>query len=151
MSYRDILKARLKEEEKVVNEIYKCAAKKNTIGCGHNCDANPLPLDMQSFLESNGHITDEMIDTLLDHDIDIAEAGARKLFPEFDELTKNRQAAIVDLIFNMGLGTFSKFTRTIGAIRQHNWDAAAANLQKSKWYAQVKSRGPKVVNLIISG
>jgi lysozyme len=150
MSYRDVLKPRLKEEEKVCNKIYKCSAKKNTIGCGHNCDASPLPLDMQNFLESNGHITDEMIDTLLDHDIDIAEAGARKLFPEFDELAKNRQAALVDLIFNMGLGTFSKFKMTIGAIRQHNWDAAAANLQKSKWYTQVGSRGPKVVKLFLS-
>jgi lysozyme len=151
MSYRDVLKPRLKEEEKVVNKIYKCTAKRNTIGCGHNCDASPLPLDMQNFLEANGYITDEMIETLLDKDIDKADADARKLFPEFDELTENRQAAIVDLLFNMGLGTFSKFTKTIGAIRQRNWDAAAVNLQKSKWYAQVKSRGPKVVNLIISG
>jgi lysozyme len=151
MSYRDVLKPRLKEEEKVCNKIYKCSAKKNTIGCGHNCDANPLPLDMQYFLESNGHITDEMIDTLLDHDIDIAEAGARKLFPEFDDLTKNRQAAIVDLIFNMGLGTFSKFTKTIWAIRQRDWVVAAANLQNSKWYTQVRSRGPKVVELLRSG
>jgi lysozyme len=151
MSYRDVLKPRLKEEEAVCNKMYPCPAGKNTIGCGHNCDAIPLPPDMQNFLDKNGYITNAMIDALLEMDIDRAEADARKLFPEFDDLTKNRQAAIVDLIFNMGLGTFSKFKKTIGAIRQHNWDAAAANLQKSKWYAQVKSRGPKVVGLILEG
>ena len=151
MSYRDILKSRLREEEGVCNRMYPCPAGRNTIGCGHNCDANPLPLDMQSFLAENGCITDEMIDALLDTDIDNAETGARRLFAQFDEYTVNRQVAIVDLLFNMGLGTFSKFTKTIWAIRQRDWDAAAAHLQDSKWYIQVGSRGPKVVNLFLSG
>jgi lysozyme len=151
MSYRDVLKPRLKEEESVRGKMYKCPAGCNTIGCGHNCDANPLPPDMQGFLEKNGYIIGAMIDTLLDRDVDHAESDARKLFPGFDACTMNRQAAIVDLVFNLGLTRFSRFVRTIDAIRQSDWGTAAAQLQKSKWYTQVGTRGPKVVKLILDG
>jgi lysozyme len=151
MSYRDVLKPCLKEEESVRNKMYRCPAGRNTIGCGHDCDANPLPPDMQIFLERNGHITDAMVDTLLERDIDRAETGARKLFSGFDLYTVNRQAGIVDLLFNLGLTRFSRFVRTIDAIRQNDWVTAAAQLRKSKWYTQVGTRGPRVVKLILEG
>ena len=150
-NYRDVLKPRLRQEEGVRSRMYKCPAGRNTIGCGHNCDASPLPPDMQLFLEKNGHITDAMIDTLLERDIDRAEADARKLFPGFDLFTVNRQAGIVDLLFNLGFTRFSRFVRTIDAIRQNDWATAAAQLRKSKWYTQVGLRGPGVVNLILAG
>ena len=151
MNYRDVLKPRLRQEEGVRNRMYKCPAGRNTLGCGHNCDASPLPPGMQIFLERNGHITDAMIDTLLEGDIDHAEAGARKIFPGFDACTVNRQAGIVDLLFNLGLPRFSRFVRTIDAIRQNDWATAAAQLEKSKWYTQVGTRGPRVVKLILDG
>jgi lysozyme len=151
MNYRDVLKPRLRQEEGVRNRMYKCPAGRDTIGCGHNCDANPLPPDMQIFLDKNGYITDAMVDTLLEQDIDRAEAGARKLFSGFDLYTVNRQAGIVDLLFNLGLTRFSRFVRTIDAIRQNDWVTAAAQLRKSKWYTQVRTRGPRVVNLILEG
>ena len=151
MNYRDVLKPRLREEEGVRNRMYKCPAGRDTIGCGHNCDANPLPPDMQIFLDKNGYITDAMVDTLLEQDIDRAEAGARNLFSGFDLYTVNRQAGIVDLLFNLGLTRFSRFVRTIDAIRQNDWVTAAAQLRKSKWYTQVRTRGPRVVNLILEG
>lgn len=150
-SYRNVLKPRLRQEEGVRNRMYKCPAGRNTIGCGHNCDASPLPPDMQIFLEKNGHITDAMIDTLLERDIDRAEADTRKLFPGFDLFTVNRQAAIVDLLFNIGLTRFSRFVRTIDAIRQNDWATAAAQLRKSKWYTQVGTRGPGIVDLVLAG
>lgn len=149
-SYRDVLKPRLRQEEGVRKRMYKCPSGRNTIGCGHNCDASPLPPDMQLFLERNGHITDAMIDTLLERDIDRAEADARQLFPGFDLYTVNRQAGIVDLLFNLGLTRFSRFVRTIDAIRQNDWATAAEQLRKSKWYTQVGLRGPGIVNLILS-
>jgi lysozyme len=151
MNYRDVLKPRLREEEGVRNRMYKCPAGRDTIGCGHNCGANPLPPDMQIFLDKNGYITDAMVDTLLEQDIDRAEAGARNLFSGFDLYTVNRQAGIVDLLFNLGLTRFSRFVRTIDAIRQNDWVTAAAQLRKSKWYTQVRTRGPRVVNLILEG
>jgi lysozyme len=151
MNYRDVLKPCLRVEEGVRNGMYKCPAGRNTIGCGHNCDANPLPPDMKIFLDKNGYITNAMVDTLLEQDIDRAEAGARKLFSGFDLYTVNRQAGIVDLLFNLGLTRFSRFVRTIDAIRQNDWVTAAAQLRKSKWYTQVRTRGPRVVNLILEG
>ena len=151
MSYRDILILRLMEEESVCKEMYKCPAGKNTIGCGHNCDANSLPPDMQRFLDRNGYTTDAMIDSLLEKDISCTEAEARKVFTGFDTFTVNRQAAIVDLNFNMGITTFSNYLHTIEAVRQGDWNTATKQLQKSKWYTQVGARGPRVVSLISTG
>lgn len=129
--------------------MYKCPAGKNTIGCGHNCDANPLPSKMQSFLDKNGYITNESIDELLEMDIKSAETDARKLFAKFDTYPVNRQAAIVDLLFNMGMTTFSKFVHAIDAIRHGDWKMAAMELQNSDWYKKVGKRGPKIVQLIL--
>jgi hypothetical protein len=103
MKYRERLRAQLKNEEGVRQELYKCPAGKNTIGRGHNCDAIPLPDKIQSFLDERGYITDEMIVALLDLDIDRAEADAGRLFPGFDAYSANRRVALVDLFLTSGL------------------------------------------------
>lgn len=151
MSYRELLKEMLIDEEGLRYEPYRCPAGKLTIGVGHNMDANPLPKGMQDELRQNGKLSLQSILQLLEKDIDYAELDARKLFDGFNDFSVNRKAAVVDLLFNMGLGTFRKFVTTIASIRHGNWDAAAAGLTNSKWFKQVGHRGPKIVALIKNG
>ena len=55
---------------------------------------------------------------------------AKKLFGEefFGALEGARQAAIVNLIFNMGIGSLKTFKRMIRAIRALDWESAAFEL-----------------------
>jgi lysozyme len=148
MSYRDILLKNLIQEEALRTKMYKCPEGFNTIGAGHNCDANPLKEPFATYLKENGELTVDMVKLILGEDIEDAETDARKLFPDFNHYAENRQVAIVDLVFNMGLSRFSKFVRTIQAIRSQQWDLAAKGLRESKWFRQVGDRGPKIINLI---
>jgi lysozyme len=152
MSYREALKDRLIWEEGLKHKPYRCPAGKLTVGVGWNMDANPLPKSMQVYLDEHGELTLIMIMELLEKSIDKAEQDARSLFESFNDFSDNRKVAVVDLLFNLGRTSFSKFINTIAAIRHGNWDAAAAGLKNSKWYKQVQpERAEGIVKLITEG
>lgn len=145
------LKQLLTKHEGKFDTMYKCPAGKNTIGVGHNVDANGLPDDIQTFLDENGYITEEMIDSLLVTDISIAANDCRDLYPDFNDFSDNRQMALVDFLFNVGCSTASTFKNTNRAINDGRWDDAADNFTKSLWYKQVKNRAVEVVSMIREG
>lgn len=147
----DKLKEMLRRHEAWRNKPYKCSEGKNTIGVGRNFDANPLPPDIKKYLAEHGEITDEMIVLLLDIDIAAALKDCRKLYPEFNGFTENRQVALADFLFNVGFRTASKFEVTNKAINDGRWDDAAKGLTNSRWFKQVGVRGPEVVKLVKDG
>ena len=148
MSYREVLKEHLIDEEGLRYSMYKCPAGKNTIGVGHNCDANPLPRSMQEYLDTNGKLTLQMILELLEKDIDKSEQGARQLFDGFNDFTENQKVSIVDLVFILGRTGLSKFITFGQAVRSGNWYAAAQSIRNSKMYRQIGNRGEKIAKLL---
>lgn len=109
-----------------------------TIGIGRN-------------LTSRG-ITDSEANYLLANDIELAALGAKHLFGDFDTYTQNRRAALISLVFNMGLATLTKFTDTLAAIRAERWADAADDLTHSRWAHQVQtSRRDRIVKQIREG
>ena len=86
------------------NKPYKDTAEppKTTLGVGWNMDANPLPDDIQEYLNANGEITDEMVDRLFSISLDRATVGCKDLFPDFDNFSDNRKMALIDFTFEMG-------------------------------------------------
>ena len=129
---------------------YLCTAGKRTIGVGHNFDDNPLPPDIDAFLEDNGYITDEMIDTLLEQDIEDATGFCHKLYPNFDSFTENRQNALIDFLF-VGYGTAKQFKNTNRAINEERWDDAADGLLASKYARQVGKRARDLASMLRDG
>lgn len=75
-----------------------------------------------------------------DDKIAAARFSAQCTFPQFDALPDNVQAVVIDMIFNMGFTVFREFQATIAAINAGDFKAAAAHMQDSAWYAEVKSR-----------
>lgn len=122
-----------------------------TIGCGHNISANGLPEYIRRYLKENGSITNEMVNELLENDIKIAKDACLRLYPRFNSFTENRKNALIDFLFNVGIGTAKKFERTNQYINMGFWTQAANNLKKSLWYRQVKKRGIEIVDLISRG
>lgn len=118
----DILHASLIKHEGLRLTPYKDTNGHLTIGVGHNLDDG---------------ISNKTAMQMLDDDIAVAKAGALKLFPNLLTFSLKRQAAIIELIFNMGEPTFSKFTTTIACIHAGAWSKAAENLLDSTWAKQV--------------
>lgn len=97
-----------------------------------------------------GHITHDEAMFLLDNDIAKCREAAES-FPWYGPLDEVRQAAILDLLFNLGLTKFRKFTKFISAMAGQNWLAAGEELADSTWWQQVGRRGPRIRLMIERG
>ncbi|MDD5459987.1 MAG: glycoside hydrolase family protein [Phycisphaerae bacterium] len=130
---------------------YKCSGGKNTIGIGWNFDDNPLPPYIAGYLAKHGEITDEMIDYLLDISVQRAIGDCQYLFPDFANFSINRQMALTDFVFQLGLKRASGFVNSIAMINTGRWEEAAKNMMKSRWATQTRKRAEEVTDLIAAG
>ena len=112
---------------------------KLTIGIGHN-------------LTDNG-ITDNVINTLFQQDITIAEVNCITLFGEevWQGLSLRRKAALLDWCFNLGLNRAATFSNTIVAIKQGKFQNAAQGLRISRWAQQVGDRALRLAYMVEKG
>ena len=115
---------------------YEDSVGKLTIGVGRNLDDRGLSEDEIQFL--------------LQNDLDLALKDAQS-FSWFEELDDVRKLVVVDMIFNLGKPRFSSFVRTIAAIEAKNYQAAAMQMQDSKWFRQVGRRAQRLCQAMLSG
>lgn len=108
-----------------------------SIGVGHNLRDKP--------------ISDKAVDQILSDDIDEHLADLEALCPWLYEHDEVRQAALLDLTMNMGAERFAQFKNTLSAFRVKAYEAAAIGLENSKWFSQVSSRGPRIVEMVRTG
>lgn len=71
-----------------------------------------------------------------------------KFFPQLDE---NRQIALIDMCFNVGVQGFLNFTHMILALEAHDYQRAAKEMLESKWAEQVHERANCLANIIRTG
>jgi len=122
---------------------YKDSVGKLTIGYGHNLE--------------DGGISERIANEMLNDDVAIAYDEASQ-FEWFWNLNDPRQAAIVNLVFNMGLPTFKEFTNTLIFLAQGDYESAADEILRgtgpggrSRWYVQVGSRAEEVSEILRTG
>lgn len=104
-----------------------------TVGYGHNLN---VPISQRAAWQ------------ILRDDVEDARNDCLHAFPWFLELSEQRQHAMIDLMFNMGLHRLSGFKKFLAAMELGQYDTAADELVDSRWYEQVKRRGPKIVSMI---
>jgi lysozyme len=121
---------------------YRCPTGHLTIGIGHNIDARGLSKEIKGYLDTYGYITEEMINTLFTADVMDAAKDCEKLYPQFNTFSENRKLALIDFMFNVGLGTASKFNVTNKAINSGNWRAAAEAIRHSLYWKQLGGDPP---------
>ena len=113
-----------------------------TIGIGHNLQEG---------------LSDEAIDFIFEEDLSNKLQDAETL-PWFDELDEVRKAAILDMLFNMGLPTFRRFRRTIDFMAAGMYTEASEEILrgsrpdgKSHYYAQVGKRAERISAMLRTG
>jgi lysozyme len=123
------------EHEKLVTKPYKDSRNLLTIGVGRCLDTRGISESEALFLFNN--------------DLQDVKLAAKK-YHWFDELTEVRQAAIMDLLFNLGPDKFAGFRNFIQAmsLKQYTW--AVSELKDSLWFKQVGRRGPRICSMILS-
>lgn len=147
----DKLKKMLFRHEGNRPDLYVCPTGHKSIGVGHNCEAHPLPPDIQEYLDANGFILQSHICTLFRQDVVMAQDSCRHLYPCFDEFSENRRNALTDFLFNVGEGTAKGFRRTNRAINDGRWEDAATYILQSKYARQVGERAQEISELLRYG
>ena len=116
---------------------YKCTSDKLTIGIGRN-------------LEDVG-ISEEEAKILLMNDLARVDAQLEKMMPWSSQLDTVRYEGLMNFVFNVGIGTASKFVNAMGQLKDGNYDMAATELLDSRWAKQVGQRAVEVAEQIRTG
>ena len=127
----------LKRHEGFKQFPYLCTAGKLTVGYGRNFDDVGLSEYEAEFL--------------LLQDIKHATKRLTTTFPNFYDFTVNRQAALIDLMVNIGSRKFLLFRKMIIAIKRNDWEDAANEAKDSKWHKQVGQRAIEIEELLKLG
>ena len=66
-------------------------------------------------------------------------------------MVEPRQAALINFVFNVGIGTAEKFKNAMEALKQSDYDTAAREFLDSRWAKQVGKRAEQVTEQIRTG
>jgi lysozyme len=175
MTYdRAKLETELVRDEDERFRVYRCTEGKQTIGVGRNLDARrgdgstgltaeetrTLGITRASCLARG--INRPISRALLANDIESCERDLDRALPWWRGLDAVRQRALMNMVFNMGLGTRATAkapaTRLLSfehgslrAIREGRWGDAAASLRLSRWHNQVHARADRLIAMILTG
>ncbi len=102
------------------------------------------------------NLTDRGISTteafyLLDDDIMYFSAKLAHFLQCFNQLDENRQIALIDMCFNVGIQGFLGFKKMVAALESHDYERAANEMMDSKWAEQVGDRATTLANIIRTG
>jgi lysozyme len=127
----------LRKHEGLRLKPYRCTAGALTVGYGHNLDANG--------------ITQDDAERFLERDAQRALDCARAEVSNFDVLTRNRQAVLISMVFQLGPSSFRQFRRTIELVERGEFTEAAKQMLLSRWAKQTPRRAEELARMMEQG
>lgn len=122
---------------------YTDSVGKATVGVGYNLDQPGAREEIEdlginySFLRRGDiDLEPRHQDTLRDRYIGRALNTVAESLPTFDSLSGGRQAAVVDMAYQLGPGGFKSFNRMITAISIGDFEEAARQIEDSKYWRE---------------
>jgi len=137
------IKALILDDESMRIWPYMDNAGHRTWGVGHNLDASPPDHDVWILLN-------QAVNLQFQHDLDAVLAVA-STEPWWASLNDVRQAAIADMLFNLGTGAIATFSIFFGYIAAQRWQAAADDLRTTKVFRELPTRYTRLANMIETG
>jgi GH24 family phage-related lysozyme (muramidase) len=126
------------------NCAYKDPLGNWTAGVGHLL---PRGIDFTNICYSNAQV-----DVWLAADLENARLYALALAEWPHLYTVCRQNAVIELVFNMGIGTYREFVKMRAAMVVENWTLASIELLSSTWAKQVGfGRARRIASYLLNG
>lgn len=143
---------RLVMHEGCVLEPYICPAGYKTIGVGRNLETNPLTEEEKRVVGDYEHgITKQAAFYLLRHDIERVEKECKKKIAFYTLLDDERQYALMDLAFNLGIAGLLKFKKMLTAMACGYFEDAAKECLDSKYARDTGKRAKRIAETIRTG
>lgn len=131
---------------------YRCTAGKLTIGVGRNLEDNPLTTaESKACGDYQNGITKNAAIMLLKNDIERFESQLSKNISFYPYLDDERQYALLDMCFNLGLKGLLKFRKMLGCMEIKDYSGAARECLNSKYAYDVGKRAKRIAKLIKTG
>ena len=141
------LKEVLIEDEGMYLEKYKCSKGVRSIGIGFAKtfdfpNAIKTITGKNSFDELNT-ITEKQALEILEYQLRYFESQLHNEFDWYQYKSQATKLVMVNLVFNIGLGTLKKFKNTLSALERDDMFTAMAELWDSSYFIDVKGRALK--------
>lgn len=127
------LKTQLLREEGAESCAYQDSLGFWTIGVGRLIDSR-----------KGGGLSSDEIDFLLENDIKTKTAEVLQALPWVSKLSEPRQAVLIGMCFQMGIGGLLKFKRALGSIEDGHYGEAASEMMDSAWAKQTFGRAARL-------
>lgn len=116
-------------------------------GVGHNCETEPKGLNLYlTMCEGNDYMKFKTLLTLLREDIEEAQTMLTKhCFKAYNGLNTRKKNVLIEMCFQMGIGSFLEFKKTIKHLENKHFELAYQEAKDSKWYRNHKKRAEKVL------
>ena len=115
-------------------EMYHDTVGVPTIGYGHNL---------------NEPISEKAAYIILQDDVSIAVKELDDRMDWWRDLPEKAQIVLASMVFNLGWPRFSRFKKMISALEDRDYSRAAAEMEDSLWYQQIKSRGVELKQMML--
>jgi len=147
----------IRNHEGVRTKVYLDTVGVPTIGVGFNLEKDgavqrieALGVNYNDLCAGQCDLIESQVDQLFNGDLNGAIADAKTCVRNFNLHPDDVQSAIVDMVFNLGITRFSKFTATIAALEADPPDycKAAVEMRDSAWARQVPNRANDDIALV---
>lgn len=154
----DEIKQRLAVHEGFRSKPYRCTTNKLTIGIGRNIEDRPFTEEELRLVDKDymtKGITKAQAFAILARDVMQFDFELRQNIPFYERLDDERQYALLDMAFNMGIGnnkkgllSFKKMLRYIGT---GFYKQAAVECLNSKYGRELPTRAGRIARTIETG
>lgn len=145
----------IEDHEGIRYRTYKDSKGKRTIGVGFNLQSpgakkmiSSLGINYEKVKSGKLILTQDQIEKLFEKKTEEALSGARRNIDNFDNLPKDIQLVVVDMIYNLGVTGFMNFEDVVSALSKKDYKTMAKAMWASNWRKQVGSRAEKLVSMV---
>lgn len=154
----DEIKQRLTVHEGFRSKPYRCKANKLTIGIGRNIEDRPFTEEELRLVDKDymtKGITKAQAFAILARDVMQFDFELRQNIPFYERLDDERQYALLDMVFNMGIGNSKKgllsFKNMLNYMGTGFYKQAAAECLNSKYGRELPTRAGRIARTIETG
>lgn len=152
MNYKELIAI----DEGKRNKPYLDTRGNYTIGVGHFLGKTGFNAELRKHLAipddyMEKGITDVQIEQLFDMDLNRCLNQLKFYYKWFEELDDIRQAVMISMCFNLGILRLFKFIKTLGFIKDGEYDKAADEMLTSDWAKQIPNRAKRLSEMMRAG
>lgn len=116
------------------DKVYKCTQGYDTIGYG--------------FAIKDLVMDEDIAGMILIRKLDSLEKRILTKFPFVADLPESAKDVVIEMCYQLGLGGFSKFKKTIALLRLGNYEACSSEMLNSRWARQTPNRAKRLSDII---